>query len=118
MSTTDPQVGYSRFDGRPLHTAGDREADGIEAVLHGSGFRELSVTPDGPRYSVSTTNANTATVFGDIARFTEAMTSAGYSVKPDGDDAQAVVAWPTAQGLADAEFPVPIGPVGDSIHES
>jgi hypothetical protein len=103
--TTDPDFGYSRFDGRPLHTESDREADGIRAVLHGAGFREFAVTPDGQRYSIATTNADTATAFSDIARFKEAMTSVGYTVTPGGDDAQVVMAWPTAQALAGAEVP-------------
>lgn len=100
-----PKFGYSRFDGRPIHTLRDQEADGIRGILHAAGFREFAVTVDGLGYSISTTNADTEVALGDITRFADAMSSAGYSVTPDRDDAQVVMAWPTAEAVARAASP-------------
>jgi hypothetical protein len=96
----DPTFGYSRFDGRPLHTESDREADSIRATLYSAGFRDFAVNPDDSGFSISTTNADTSDALHDPARFAEAMSSAGYSVTPDRDDDQTVMAWPTAENEA------------------
>jgi hypothetical protein len=75
--------------------------------LYSAGFREFDVkADDGSRFSISNTNTETMAALHDPARFAAALSTAGFTVTPDRDDDQAVIAWQTAddETLAAAAF--------------
>ncbi|MEU4390158.1 hypothetical protein [Kribbella sp. NPDC023855] len=90
-----PAFGFSRFDGRPLNTERDQQADSIRATLHAAGLRDFHVNPNDDRFSIATTSEDTRATLDDPVRFAALMTAAGYFVTGDRDDDQALLASPT-----------------------
>jgi hypothetical protein len=85
ISAGPARVRVSRFDGRPLDTEQDQEADRIRATLHAAGLRDFHVNPSDDGFSIATTSEETRDTLDNPVAFTALMTTSGYSVTSDRD---------------------------------
>jgi hypothetical protein len=95
-----PRFGFSRFDGRPLHTENDQRAESIRETLYAAGFRDFEVVTSDDGFSIAATSDETRATLDDPKRFAATMATAGYTITRDHQDDQVVLAWPMADDAA------------------